>query len=158
MTTTDLDALEAKAAKAAAAYEAAQQAAAQARQAELDRQHARARKLDEQIVADYSDAAYLEAVDQARQDMAQAFADSDFGKAWIAFQAAKIRHAHAAQTYNSALGALGRYETMAPARPADTASLEVLTTIIDRRSADTVYGELDEQEQARAAYIASTEG
>lgn len=152
--TTDLTALEAKAAKAQAAYEAAAEAAAAVRQQKLNEENERARQLDEQFVNGYSDAAYDEAVRQAQDELERAIAESDIGKAWIALQMSQLRHAHDAVEFNTAHGRLGRQLDHPRAAPVGATYVEHITQVVEKVAAEQVYAELGERDAERAAYIA----
>ncbi len=83
MTTTDLTTLEAKAAQAQAKYAEAMAAAQAARDEEQNRRDERARKIHRQVVDGYDDAEMARQIEQAKQEFARVFAESDIGRAWI---------------------------------------------------------------------------
>ena len=154
---TDINTLEAKAAKAQAAYEAAMVAAQEARAQEQAQRDARAREMAEATVTTYDDAQMYRQIRQAREELGRAFAESDIGKAWIAVHLAELRHAHAAVDYNGAASILGRSDQVPP-RPAGNAIVEVLAQIVDRVAADTIAAELAARDAERAEYIAGNKG
>lgn len=156
MTTTDLDALEAKAAKAQAALQAALDAAQAVRDQKQAERDARAREVAQAVVDNYDDREMFERIEQAREDFSRAFADSDLGKAWIAIHAAELRHAHDALAFNDAASLLGLPQRMG-SRPAGSVYLEVLTQLVERHAVADVAEEEAARDAQRAAYIAGTE-
>ncbi|HET9871420.1 MAG TPA: hypothetical protein VFP89_02325 [Propionibacteriaceae bacterium] len=153
MTTTDLSELETAAAEAQARYAEAQAAAQAARDAEQARRDERAREIHRQIVDGYDDDEMAGRVEQARQEFARVFAESDIGRAWIELQLATLRHAHAAVDYNGAATALGMPANM-PSRPADNTVVQQLAQIVDRAAADALADEMEARDSERAAYVA----
>lgn len=152
MTTTDLTTLEAKAAQAQAKYAEAMAAAQAARDAEQARRDERAREIHRQVVDGYSDQEMARQVEQAREDFARVFAESDIGRAWISMKLAELRHAHGSVDFNSSAGALG-IRASAPARPAVNAAVEDLAQIVDRCAADALAEEQETRDAERASYI-----
>ncbi|SDS21742.1 hypothetical protein SAMN04488543_1300 [Friedmanniella luteola] len=151
MTTTDLTDLEAKAARLLAQHEKAQAAAQAARDEELQRQTERARQLDQDTVNAYSETDHAGAITAAGQQLVQAVAGSDIGQAWVAYQAAQLRQAHAAADASGAASRLGLAPI--PSRPANNAAATVLAKAVDQLARNLVADELDQRDQDRAARI-----
>jgi hypothetical protein len=155
--TADLDTLEAKAAKAEAAYVAAQMAAQEAREAKQAEQDARSREIAQRVVDAYDGAAMARQTEEAGQEFARVFAESDLGRAWIAVKLAELRHAHAALDYNSAAGQLGMPANV-PSRSVSNTAAEQLASLVDQAAAAANAAELDARDTERARYIAGDQG
>ncbi len=150
-TTTDIESLEAKELLAQTAFEEAKIAANEARRREAEHQTERAHQIDQETLTAYSEADHAQAIADAKQELVRAIADSTIGRAWVNYQAAQLRQAHAAGDASGAASRLGR-EPVA-SRPAGNAAAELLTQIVDRLAVDLIADELDQRDEQRATRI-----
>ena len=149
--TTNTEVLEAKEQKARAAYEQAQTAANEARQREAEHQAERAQQVDLEVLAGYSEADHAQAIADAKQELVRAIADSAIGRAWVNYQAAQLRQAHAAGDASGAASRLGR-EPVA-SRPANNTDPLLLAQLVDQIAGNLIAAELDQRDEEREARI-----